>query len=327
MTRTAPRRGGFTLFEVVGVILVTGILIGVVTDYYIDLSRASNRAADNTRDIRHAAAILDRVARDFESTLLVVKPDEIDPLAHPWLFVAEAHDGESGADHIKFITRNFQPRRSEENESDLTVVAYTVRQAEDDDTLEVYRWTHPRLPESLDRSFPSEDDEANVLLAEGVADFGVRFYDDEGEEEDTWDSTTLVQSSSLPVAVEITVGFANPGATGEDSDRIVRYSRRVVLPMRPLDLQALFEPDSQGGADEGENDEEGDDESGGKGENTSGLTLGDCINVPAVIEQMQDTMPALTGFLQASLTQPWPDIQDMIPPELIPFVRPTPGCR
>jgi hypothetical protein len=185
MTRRAPRRGGFTLFEVVGVVLVTAFVVGAATNYYIDLSRATSRAADNTRDIRHATAILDRMARDFESTLLVVKPDEVDPLFHPWLFVAEARYGESGADHLKFITRNFQPRRSEEHESDLTVVAYTVRPSEENDTLEVFRWTAPRLPDGLDRSFPSEDDEAAVLLAEGLADFGVTFFGDAGEETDT----------------------------------------------------------------------------------------------------------------------------------------------
>jgi type II secretory pathway component PulJ len=230
MTRRAPHRGGFTLFEVVGVILVTSFVVGAATNYYIDLSRASNRAASNTRDIRRATAILDRVARDFESTLLVVKPPETDPLAHPWLFVAEAQDGESGADHIKFITRNFQPRRSEEHESDLTVVAYTVRAGEEDDTLEVFRWTDPRLPDGLDRTFPSEDDEAAVLLAEGLADFGVRFTGEDGEEKDTWDSTMLVESSSLPASVEITVGMADPNASGEDPDDVVRRCSSATAP-------------------------------------------------------------------------------------------------
>jgi type II secretory pathway component PulJ len=324
VTRRPPHRGGFTLFEVVGVILVTSFVVGAATNYYIDLSRASNRAASNTRDIRRATAILDRVARDFESTLLVVKPPETDPLAHPWLFVAEAQYGESGADHIKFITRNFQPRRSEEHESDLTVVAYTVRAGEEDDTLEVFRWTDPRLPDGLDRTFPSEDDEAAVLLAEGLADFGVRFTGEDGEEKDTWDSTMLVESSSLPASVEITVGMADPNASGEDPDDVVRYSRRVLLPVRPIDLEALLQRNGPGA--EGEGDEEEDEEDGGGSdgetdEDSGGLTLGDCIDVPALADALGETMPAIVGFAEASLSQPWVDIEGMIPPEVAPFVR------
>jgi type II secretory pathway component PulJ len=329
MTRRAPLRGGFTLFEVVGVILVTAFVVGAATNYYIDLSRASSRAASNTRDIRHATAILDRIARDFESTLLIVKPPETDPLAHPWLFVAEARYGESGADHIKFITRNFQPRRSEEHESDLTVVAYTVRAGEEDDTLEVFRWTDPRLPDGLDRTFPSEDDEAAVLLAEGLADFGVRFTDEAGEEKDTWDSTTLVESSSLPAWVEITVAMADRNTTGEDLDDVVRYSRRVRLPVRPIDLEAMLRPnrpgvEGEGDEEEGEEDEDDFGSGGETDEDADGLTLGDCIDVPALIEETQATMPALAGYIQASLSRPWSEVEGMIPDELAPFV--LPGC-
>jgi type II secretory pathway component PulJ len=336
MTGRAPHRGGFTLFEVMGVVFVTALILGFATDYYIDLSGASNRAADNTREIRHATAILDRMARDFESTLLVVKPAETDPISHPWLFVAEARSGESGADHIKFITRNFQPRRSEEHESDLTVVAYSTRRSEVNDTLEVFRWTAPRLPDGLDRSFPPEDDEASVLLAEGLLDFGVTFFSDAGDEKDSWDSTTLVESGSLPASVEITVAMADPDAIDEDPDDAVRYRRRVLLPVRPLDLELLLDPQRLlgGGDDEEEDDEDGetedDDEEdvgGGADENPSGLTLGDCIDVPALIDEAQQTMPALTGYIQASLSRPWSEVEGMIPAELAPFVLSKPGCQ
>jgi type II secretory pathway component PulJ len=337
MTRRAPRRGGFTLFEVLGVVSVTALILGFATDYYIDLSRASNRAADNTRDIRHATAILDRMARDFESTLLVVKPAETDPISHPWLFVAEARRGESGADHIKFITRNFQPRRSEEHESDLTLVAYTARRSEVNDTLEVFRWTAPRLPDGLDRSFPSEEDEASVLLAEGLLDFGVMFFSEAGDETDTWDSTMLVESGSLPASVEITVAMADPDAIDADPDDAVRYRRRVLLPVRPLDLELLLDPQRLlgGGTDEeGDDDEDGeegeDDEEdvgGGAGENPSGLTVGDCVDVPALLGEAQETNPVLPGFIQASRSRPWSEVRSMIPPELAPYVLSKPGCQ
>ena len=42
------RRAGFTLIEVLAVVLLTGIVIGIALDFYLDLSRASNRAAEQT---------------------------------------------------------------------------------------------------------------------------------------------------------------------------------------------------------------------------------------------------------------------------------------
>jgi len=340
---SGPERptAGFTLFEVLGVVFVTALVLGFATDYYIDLSRASSRASENTRDVRHAAAILDRIARDFESTLLVAKPDEVDPLSHPWLFVGEVEDGDSGSDHIKFVTRNFQPRRSEAHESDLTVVAYVTSPSQEDDRIDLYRWTAPQLPESLDRSFPSPDDEASVLLAEGLTDFGVTFYDEAGEETDRWDSTTLAQSSTLPGSVLITVGISGPeyGAEVDPDDRTL-FSRRVVLPLRPLDLVALLDPERGVGLDrdgDGIPDDEEDENGNGipdveeEGAGPAGaLTVSDCVDIQAWIDDLSrtTTTPSFAELIFAKALQPWETTRDSLPPELrTRFALPTPGCR
>ena len=88
---------GFTLIEVMGVILVTTILLAVAINFFVNLSRQATRASENTREVRRAATILDRIAADLEHAILVSKPAERDPLAHPWVFFAESRYGE-GAD-------------------------------------------------------------------------------------------------------------------------------------------------------------------------------------------------------------------------------------
>jgi len=322
MTARETANTGFTLLEVMGVILVTSMVIGFATNYYIDLSRATARASENTRTIRRATALLDRIGRDFESTVLLVKPPETDPLAHPWLFYAESEFSESGSDHIKFVTRNFQPRRSDEHESDLTVVAYSVRAGEVDDGLELYRWTATQLPESLDRSFPSEDDEANVLLAEGLLEFSVRFYDEAAEESDSWDSTTMLQSSRLPTSVEITVAFASPD-TDELDDDVPRYRKTVSLPMRPLDVAAMLQSEADPGSEDG-TDEEGAD---GDGKSADELTMADCFNFGAMDPATSEANLSFSEFAIANMTQPWSQVRGMIPSELLIYVYAEPECQ
>jgi hypothetical protein len=207
----------------------------------VDLSRASQRATEHTRGIRRATSILDRVARDFESTVLVAKAPEVDPLDHPWIFLGESRGSDAGADHLKFVRRGHQPRRSEAHESDLEVVAYSLRRSEEDD-FELLRWSYPRLPESLDREIPDDESEGAVLLADGLASFGVRFIDEFGAETSNWDSSQLVDSSELPLAVEIELALFDPEADPDIEPRL--YSRRVVLPVRPLDMQELLDPNS-----------------------------------------------------------------------------------
>lgn len=252
-----PRRAAFTLLEVLAVILLTAIVIGVALDFSVDLSRASTRATEGTRGLRRAVSVLDRVARDLERTVLMKKAEETDPLDHPWIFLGELRGSGTGADHLKFVTRGRVPRGSASRESDLEVVAYAVRSAEDE-SLEIVRWSSPHLPETLDREVPDDEDQGAMLLASGLAGFGVTFVDELGERVTSWDSSTLVQSGQLPAAVEIEVAIADP----EDPEAEPRTFRRtVVLPLRPFDLAELLDPLAavSGGTSEEEKEGEGEE--------------------------------------------------------------------
>lgn len=274
MSATPRRhRAGFTLMEVLAVVLMTTLLLGVALDFYMDLSNQSARASDYTREVRRASSILDRVAADFERALLVKKPEETDPLAHPWIFVAEARYAEQGADRVKFVMRQ-TPRATEGPAADVAMVAYMLRPSEEGPGFELRRWTSPGLPDGLDRDFPAADDPNALLLADGIESFALRFLDENGEWQTRWDSSQIVESSELPLAVEIDLSLVDPREAsgkdlGLDAAEPTLYARQVELPVRPLDLETLLDPETYaaaGGA--GREADQGD----------SGLTLADCID-------------------------------------------------
>ena len=277
---------GFTLLEALAGILLTALVLGVALNFYVDLSRAGQRAVENTRRIRRAIAILDRVSRDFESVVLVQKPVETDTLSHPWVFLGESHYSAEGSDRIKFVTRGHRPRNTAQHESDLVVVTYITQQGEDGD-LELLRSLSTQLPEGLDRDLLYEGDEDAFLLADGLVDFNVKFVDSSGDIQESWDSSQLVDSSELPFAVDIAIAVFNPD---DEEGEPLRFSRRVLLPVRPLDLEELLDPTSavSGGLPSEETvAESGDDEDdfGNKdrtGDPDGGLTVGQCVNISAV---------------------------------------------
>lgn len=252
-------RLGFTLIEVLAVVLMTGVLMGVALDFYLDLSRASNLAADATRDTRRTAAVLDRMVRDLENTVFLHKPDALDPLYHPWIFLGEAGAPTLGAERLKFVMRGHDPRRSAIPASDLAVVTYQLRRGEDGG-LELWRSETPGLPEGLDRTFPAPGNPADVLLADGVAAFGVSFRDDALQLKTSWDSSLMVEESELPSIVEIQLAMVAPGEQVAPEELEIQH-RFVRMPVRPLDLQKMF----------AEAGEEGDEEETAK-------TVCDCID-------------------------------------------------
>jgi type II secretory pathway component PulJ len=239
----------------IAVIFLISIVLFVAIDFYLDLSRASNAASASTRGARRAVVLLDRVARDLEGAVMVQKPDEVDPHAHPWLFLAEADRSDSGADRVKFIRRGHHPAASDAVESDLEMVSWIVAPDESGEgDLELRRWSGPQ-PESLERDFP--DVEHSDRVASGLASFGIKFQDEEGGWTGRWDSTTLAASSELPLAAEIEVSFrTGPGENDVDGP----YTRRVLLPLRPIDLEQQL---AAAAGQEGGNGRPGDEDSDG----------------------------------------------------------------
>lgn len=242
MSRGDRAGAGFTLIEVMAVMLLTALVLGVALDFYVDLSNQSQRASEATRSLRRATSLLDRIALDFERTVLVKKPKDMDPLANPWLFLAEESKTEDGADRVKFVTRRSPDERTRAGVSDLAVVAYELRASPEGDGFQLLRWSQPGLPEALDRDFPPTDDPDALVLADGVASFTLRFLDDSDDWVSEWDSSQLLDSSELPVAVEIEVAMASHDPVTDETTAGPSYRRRVMLPVRPLDLETLTDP-------------------------------------------------------------------------------------
>lgn len=243
MNRQAARSSGtkgFTLIEVLAAVLLTGMVIGAAVALYINLANATNIATERTREARHAVAILDRVARDVESAFLLVKPEDVDPLDHPWIFLAEARGDFGGADHLKFATRNHRPSRTDAHASDVGVVAYALVPGANEEGLLLLRSTSSRLPENLDRRFPADDDEGTLVLADFVRSFSVRFMNDSGEWLDEWDSSQIEQSGAIPRAVDVSVSLLGSGGFIEDEEEPELYSRRVNLPVRPVPIGEII---------------------------------------------------------------------------------------
>ncbi len=320
---------GFTLLEMLAVVALTTLVLTVAINFFIDLSHASNDATDRMRAARRATALADRLARDLEGAVLVKKPKETDPLDHPWLFLAESGGGGSGADRIKFMTRSASSRTSDEHDGDVTVVAYAARPAADGG-IEIVRSSEPRLPGQLDRTIPL-DGEGAMVLASGIASFAVRLLDETGAWQTAWDSSQLTETSELPLGAEIEISMLPPsGATpalattagaAPEPSAIGPFRRRVLIPMRPLDLEALLNPDQadETPASEGDEEDEKDDSGGDSAQQASAekkkdddacMTVAQCLALnPGVAQQY----PQALGLLSAIGGQCFRDIAAHLP--------------
>jgi len=244
------RHGAFTLIEVLAAVFLTAVVMTIAITFFVDLSDATDAAAAKTRQGRNAMAVLDRLALDLEGAYLRVKAPEEDPLFHPWVFVGEGHHGEVGADRVRFLTRNHRPRNPLDHGSDLALVTWMLEPADGAPGYELLRAARGGLPEPPANEFPSADDDLFMVVAEAVSHFGLRFRNDAGEWLEEWDSLQLEQSGQLPRAVEMEIGFLKEatiedelgdfGSFDVESNDSPVYKRHVLIPMRPVDIEALL---------------------------------------------------------------------------------------
>jgi type II secretory pathway component PulJ len=283
--RNDRRKQGLTLLEMLVVFLFTGMLLAGASQGYWQVSTSTTAAAARMQTERLASALLDRVARDLQGSVLLVKPPDVDPISHPWLFVAESRgvSASAGANRLRFVTRSHRPRATAVHESDLAIVTYFTTSGPDSGVV-LHRMISPRLPEELDRRFPSENDEGVQPLA-ALESFGVRLLDEDGKWADDWDSTTIQRSGQLPTVAEITLSL--PPWPGQEED--ITRSIWVELPVRPLDLQAELEKAQQASAGN-----EGEDEDEEFEDDAECVTVGECIAAnPEAFQLLLSTSPEL----------------------------------
>ncbi len=231
------RRGspGFTLLEMLIVVGITALLVTAAVQAHLGIRHAQERVAAGLRRERTAEVFLDRLERELNGTLLVVRPSGVDRLSHPFLFFAEDRfESDVDTAAFRFVTRTPARAGPRALAPGLRMVTYGVFTSEDRGGLDLYRQEDP-LPGGLEKEIALP--EGRIAL-DGVSTFQVRYLDDEGGWKDDWDSTDIALLDRLPTEVEVTLALDEQSPEGE---RVAGpdHTRVITLPVRPFDLDAL----------------------------------------------------------------------------------------
>lgn len=241
------RRSGFTLIELMGVILLTLLITAGIHQIFSEMTFQSQRAVVRTHASRQATAILDRIARDLQEAFLIIKPPEVDPLNHPWIFYSE---NDADNDRILFFTRNHQPRGANPREWDLTKVAYFL-EYDDDGISSLWRWVIPGIPGEYLKDFPSIYDPGVSLVSQDIEELHFEFRSFVATEWSRgWDSSQLEFSGQLPLAVYIEISIVDPYALESETDEeLLQYSRVVQIQLPAFSEEMIFSTSKEGEKD------------------------------------------------------------------------------
>lgn len=237
------RNVGYTLVEILGAFFIMTIILTLVTGIFVENGRQRAASLGMMNEGLSAAATIEQIAADLEGALFLTSQDGR-PDENPWRFASDGF-GDLGADSLRLVTQNAPVANPAQHASNWVEVAYFVEE-NDEGNRALWRWLSPRPPSDPSSRFPNSGDEGSVRLAIDVDAFGFRFLDTDGEWQDEWDSAYRPPESPLPGAVEFNLRLLREARLSEatdGSDKIAArlHSRRIVLPMPPLDVAALIE--------------------------------------------------------------------------------------
>jgi type II secretion system protein J len=226
---------GFTLLEMLIVIGITALLVTAAVQAHLGIRRVQERVARGLHRERTAEVFLDRVERELNGTLLVVKPSGVDRLSHPFVFIGEDRfESEADADALRFITRTPARAGPRAFAPGLRMVTYGTYTSQNDVGLELVR-QEEALPRGLQKEITLLD---GRIALDGIATFRVRYLDEEGEWKEDWDSTDVALLDRIPTEVEVTLAL---NEKAEDGSTVTgpEHTRSITLPVRPFDLDAM----------------------------------------------------------------------------------------
>jgi general secretion pathway protein J len=209
------KRNGFTLIEIlIAIFILTTVLTTVYAAYTGTFRIAKDtRLGDNIYSMARTA--MNRMTKDLESVcgyrssfkFASTKSEDFMELS----FLSSAH-------------LNFYDEKS----SGIAVINYFIVEGDKKESRILKR------KDELYRNQPEEAEEevsrdGGYILCEGLQSLTYKFYDNSGEEYDSWDSHSDLESQKdkAPAVISIQMDFINP----DNRDRPYRFMTKVFLPM------------------------------------------------------------------------------------------------
>ena len=208
---------GFTLLEILMAISIFAIVISLAYGAYRSTFRIIDQTESQTEIYNQARIAMDRISCDLGSLYLGSKG---------FLQGKAQTLGNKEAGTIQFTSTAHLVLNREEQAAGFATISYSVE--EDPETRELSLLRH-------DLAFrPSESEEPvsgkGLLLCDGLQEVRLIYYDNKGEQKDSWDSKEIEKADTnaqkLPDRIEISLLFADPVVGGQP----IRFSTGVTFP-------------------------------------------------------------------------------------------------
>lgn len=223
---------GFTLIEILIAFFILSVVLSTVYTAYWSTFRLAGVTEYESEIYAMARTTMNRVMIDLSA---------LSPYGGKMIFIAKKQDSGKGEFmSLQFLSKAHIAFDEQEINHGIASISYYVQEV--DGAVDAFGATEDKKKYSLIRT----DDlyrganmdaygQRGFSLCERVQSLIFLFYDTDGKEYKTWDSSSdnQIQKNKAPGMVTVQLTLVNP----DDQDRPYRFSTRVYLPFNRIELE------------------------------------------------------------------------------------------
>ncbi len=205
---------GFTLFEILITTFIFTVVLSLLYTAYMGTFR-NIEATESQSDIYGMARItLERMVEDLGSVYVNIPPSD-------GFMGEDAEINGRNADTIRFLSRAHIVFDEDNVGARMAEIVYYIKESEEEDTFILYRSDTQEFEER------PEEGSGGLILCDGLFSVNFIYYNDEGEEYESWDSTKDEFKGRVPAMVSIVLEFFNRS----NPEAPFKFKTGVALPM------------------------------------------------------------------------------------------------
>ena len=210
----ATNSKGFTLFEILITTFIFAVVLSLLYTSYIGTFR-NIEATESQADIYGMARItLERMVEDLGSVYVNIPPSD-------GFMGEDAEINGRNADTIRFLSRAHIIFNEDDRGARMAEIVYYIKESEEEDAFILYRSDTQEFEER------PEEGSGGLILCDGLFSVNFIYYNDEGEEYESWDSTKDEFKGRVPAMVSIVLEFFNRS----NPEAPFKFKTGVALPM------------------------------------------------------------------------------------------------
>jgi len=226
MTKSySTRISGFTLLEILIAMFILGIVLSTIFTIFTGTIKNITYAESQADIYQMARVALQRMQEDLECSL-ILKEDETlgeeENRSTPGRFSGKNETiDDKDADTLSFLSSRHLSMDDEDNNPGRARITFYVKENDDEEGLDLYRI------DVSEREQAPEEKTGGLILCEGLHSVNLMYYNSDGDEYESWDSSEGEFKDKLPAMVSIQLKFLDETNLEEP----LQFETSIALPM------------------------------------------------------------------------------------------------